>query len=28
MFAIYALSSFAIGIAACTAGLYLMGLNR
>ena len=28
MFAIYALSSFAIGVAACAAGLYLMGLNR
>ena len=28
MFAIYALSSFAIGIAACVAGLYLMGINR
>jgi len=28
MFAIYAISSFAIGIAACVAGLYLMGFNR
>jgi CrcB protein len=28
MFAIYALSSFAIGVAACAAGLYLIGLNR
>ena len=28
MFAIYALSSFVLGIAACVAGLYLMGFNR
>ena len=28
LFAVYALSSFVLGIAACVAGLYLMGLNR
>ena len=28
MFAAYALSSFVLGVAACAAGLYLMGFNR
>ena len=28
LFAVYALSSFVLGIAACVAGLYLMGFNR
>ena len=28
MFAAYALSSFVLGVAACAAGLYLMGINR
>jgi CrcB protein len=28
MFAIYAISSFVLGVAACAAGLYLMGFNR
>ena len=28
MFAVYALSSFVLGVAACAAGLYLMGFNR
>ena len=28
MFALYALSSFVLGVAACAAGLYLMGFNR
>ena len=28
MFAVYALSSFVLGVVACAAGLYLMGFNR
>lgn len=28
MFAVYAFPSFVFGVAACAAGLYLMGLNR